>query len=82
VRQFVEDWAVKGMRQQDISPVSEVRHFRRLLAAFVSAKPKINIHRNNGRKFSLGTQGYEALDFSWDWKTGLFPWRGAPDVGE
>src|SRR6202035_2316426 len=61
------------MRQQGISPVSEVRHFRRLQAAFVSAKPKINIRRNNGRKFYVGTQGYEALAFSRDWKTGLFP---------
>jgi len=30
------------MREQGISPISEVPHFRRLLAAFVSAKPELN----------------------------------------
>jgi hypothetical protein len=35
---------------------------RRLLAAFVSAEPKLNIHRNNGRKFSVEIQGYEAVN--------------------
>jgi hypothetical protein len=31
------------MREQSISPVSEVPHFRRLMAAFVSGKPKPNM---------------------------------------
>jgi hypothetical protein len=34
------------MREQGIFPVFKVRHFRRLLAAFVSAEPKLNIHQN------------------------------------
>ena len=51
------------MRKQGIFLVSEVQHFRRLLAAFVSAKPRLNIHRNNGRKISCEIQGYEAVNF-------------------
>jgi hypothetical protein len=50
------------MRAQGISPVSEVRHLRRLLAAFVSVEPKLNIHRNNDRKFSREIQRYEAVN--------------------
>jgi len=51
------------MGEQGIFPVSKVRYFRRLLAAFVSAEPKLNIHRNNGRKFLREIQGYEAVNF-------------------
>ena len=50
------------MSEQGIFPVSEVRHFRRLLAAFVSAEPKLNIHHNNGRNFFGEIQGYEAVN--------------------
>ena len=51
------------MRKQGIFLVSEVQQLRRLLAAFVSAEPQLNIHRNNGRKFLCEIQGYEAVNF-------------------
>jgi hypothetical protein len=51
------------MREQSIFLVSEVQHFRRLRAAFVSAEPRLNIHRNNGRKFAREKQGCEAVNF-------------------
>jgi hypothetical protein len=52
------------MREQGIFLVSEVRQLRRLLAAFVSAEPKLNIHHNNVRKISCEIQGYEAVNFA------------------
>src|SRR5579863_3115539 len=51
------------MREQGIFLASEVRQLRRLLAAFVSAEPKLNIHHNNGRKIPCEIQGYEAVNF-------------------
>ena len=52
------------MREQGIFLVSEVQQLRRLLAAFVSAKPQLNIHRNNGRKFLCEIQGCAAVNFA------------------
>lgn len=51
------------MREQGIFPVSEVRHFRRLPAAFVSAEARLNVHHNDGRKFRREIQGYAAVNF-------------------
>jgi len=63
VRRFLENLAGRGMSEQGIFPVSEVQQLRRLLAAFVSAGPKLNIHQNNGRKIPREIQGYEAVNF-------------------
>jgi len=51
------------MREQGIFPVIEVRQLRRLLAVFVSAELKLNIHHNDGRKIPREIQGCEAVNF-------------------